>query len=124
MVINGLTKEIAQLPELMDVSMNNFPSLIIKSVKHGRVSRYKAKDVYVLRDCCVMVNGVGNATCGLYIGKTDPFYPYYHAPYMKPEKSEASALREVIGEYLTSMGYSLAIVPMGMVITENDNQAD
>lgn len=124
MIIHGLTESILQFPDMMCVSMNNYPNLIIRPIKVGRSSRYKSGDVYALRDCCAAINGMSHDTYAMYIGKNDEFYSIYHSPHLKPERKDAARLRDCIGSYLKSIGCSLAIVPAGMLVAEDECNHD
>lgn len=116
MVLTGLTKELVTSSEEMFISLNDYGYLVIQAVKSGRSSRYNCHEVYAMRDCCIIINGMCNNTTNTYLPTNDSIYMILKS--MRPTGKNFIELKELLQEHLAKMLFELRIVSGGFGISK------
>lgn len=119
MILVGLTNCVTTSANEMFVHLGDYGELVIPAVKTGRTSRYPRHEVYTARDCCIIINGIGQVTSECYFPLNDSLYLIMKS--MRPDGGKFIELRDRLQEYLSNMCFKLSIVSGGYGLSKTDD---
>lgn len=117
-IFGGLTESVAVTKSEAYVDLDDFGRIVLRAVDDSKRPKYDMHKVFAVRDCCVLVNGLGHNTAIYRLGEGDMLLQALR--YVKPSDERLWLLKNVVGKHLSCMHLEMRTTDGGFEIVDVD----